>query len=62
MNNLNASFTYAFDMGLELSVWARNLLDDRYLTTVFPAVAQGQAISGYPNQPRTYGATVRYRF
>ena len=62
VNNLNASFTYAFDMGLELSVWARNLLDDRYLTTVFPAVAQGQAISGYPNQPRTYGATVRYRF
>lgn len=62
VNNLNASFTYAFDMGLELSVWARNLLDDRYLTTVFPAVAQGQAISGYPNQPRTYGVAARFRF
>lgn len=62
VNSLNASFTYAFDMGLELTVWGRNLLDDRYLTTVFPAVAQGQAISGYPNQPRTYGVAARFRF
>jgi outer membrane receptor protein involved in Fe transport len=49
-------------MGLELSVWGRNLLDDRYLTTVFPAVAQGRAVSGYPNQPRTYGVGARMRF
>ena len=62
VNSLNASLTYAFDMGLELSVWGRNLLDDRYITTVFPAVAQGRAVSGYPNQPRTYGVTGRFRF
>ena len=62
VNNLNASITYAFDMGLELSLWGRNLLDDRYLTTVFPAVAQGRAVSGYPNQPRTYGVAARFRF
>ncbi|MBO6767746.1 MAG: TonB-dependent receptor [Erythrobacter sp.] len=62
VNSLNASLTYAFDMGLELTVWGRNLLDDRFLTTVFPAVAQGQAISGYPNQPRTYGVAARFRF
>ncbi|MDP4575852.1 TonB-dependent receptor [Qipengyuania sp. G39] len=62
VNSLNASLTYAFDMGLELSVWGRNLLDDRYITTIFPAVAQGQSISGYPNQPRTYGVGARFRF
>ncbi len=62
VNSLNASFTYAFDMGLELSVWGRNLLDDRYISTVFPAVAQGQSVSGYPNQPRTYGVAARMRF
>ena len=62
VNNLNASITYALDMGLEFSAWARNLLDDRYITTVFPSVAQGRSISGYPNQPRTYGGTVRYKF
>ena len=62
VNNVNASLTYAMDMGLEFSVWARNLLDDRYITTIFPSVAQGQSISGYPNQPRTYGGTVRFKF
>ncbi|GMM92766.1 TonB-dependent receptor [Qipengyuania sp. MTN3-11] len=62
VNDLNASFTYAFDMGLELSVWGRNLLDDRDITTVFDSVAQDESISGYPNQPRTYGVSARFRF
>jgi outer membrane receptor protein involved in Fe transport len=62
VNNVNASVTYALEMGLEFTLWARNLLDDRYITTIFPSVAQGQSISGYPNQPRTYGGLIRYRF
>jgi len=62
VNNVNASITYALDMGLEFSIWGRNILDDRYITTIFPSVAQGRAVSGYPNQPRTYGGTVRYKF
>ncbi|MBX7514731.1 TonB-dependent receptor [Qipengyuania sp. GH38] len=62
VNSLNASLTYAFDMGLELTVWGRNLLDDRYISTIFPSVAQGQAISGYPNQPRTYGVAAKFKF
>lgn len=62
VNNLNASITYAFDMGVEVSLWGRNILDDRYITTIFPSVAQGTSISGYPNLPRTYGALIRYRF
>ncbi|EDL48611.1 TonB-dependent receptor [Erythrobacter sp. SD-21] len=62
VNSLNASATYAFAMGLELTVWGRNLLDDRYLTTFFPSVAQGQSISGYPNQPRTYGVAAKFKF
>ncbi len=62
VNDLNASLTYAFDMGLELSVWGRNLLDDRDITTVFDSVAQDESISGYPNQPRTYGVSARFRF
>ncbi len=62
VDELSASFTYAFDMGLELSVWGRNLLDDRYITTIFDSVAQSGSISGYSNQPRTYGASVKYKF
>lgn len=63
VNNVNASITYAFDMGVEISAWARNLLDDRFITTIFPGVGgQGESIYGYPNQPRTYGVSARYRF
>ncbi|MCA1661853.1 MAG: TonB-dependent receptor [Novosphingobium sp.] len=62
VNNLNASLTYAMEMGLELNVWGRNLLDDRHLIGVFDSVAQSQSVSGYTNQPRTYGVSARYRF
>ncbi|WP_369027085.1 TonB-dependent receptor [Qipengyuania sp. RANM35] len=62
VDELSASATYAFGMGLELTVWGRNLLDDRYITTIFDSVAQSGSISGYANQPRTYGASVKYKF
>lgn len=62
VDNVNASLTYAFDFGLELSIWGRNLLDDRNITGVFDSVAQDRSISGYTNQPRTYGVAARYRF
>jgi len=62
VDELTASVAYVFDSGFEVSVWGRNLLDDRYILQVFDSVAQPLAISGYPNQPRTYGVTARYRF
>ncbi|MCH2487724.1 MAG: TonB-dependent receptor, partial [Erythrobacter sp.] len=62
VNQVNASLTLALENGFELSGYVRNLTDERYLTQIFPGVAQPGTISGYPNQPRTYGATVRYRF
>jgi hypothetical protein len=43
-------------------MWGRNLTDNRTLTKIFDSVAQPLGISGYTNQPRTYGASVRYRF
>ena len=36
--------------------------DDEFLITAFPAVAQDGSYSGYPNQPRTFGVTLRARF
>ena len=45
-----------------LRVWGRNLTDDQWLITWFPAVAQTGSLTGYPNQPRTYGASLRYKF
>ncbi|MDP3675456.1 MAG: TonB-dependent receptor [Novosphingobium sp.] len=62
VDELNASLIYAMDSGLELSVWGRNLLDDRYIGTIFDSVGQQFSISGYPNQPRTYGVSARFRF
>jgi outer membrane receptor protein involved in Fe transport len=62
VNEVNASLTLALDMGLEISGWVRNLTDNRNLTTIFPGVAQSRTISGYPNQPRTFGGTVKFSF
>lgn len=62
VNLVNASVTLALANGLEVGAWARNLLDDEYILTVFDGVAQSGTVSGYPSPPRTYGAVVRFKF
>ncbi|WP_254913042.1 TonB-dependent receptor [Novosphingobium sp. B 225] len=62
VSEVNASLTYAMASGLELSVWGRNLTNDRYLLSLFDSVAQPGSISGYPNQPRTWGGSVRFKW
>jgi len=46
----------------EVLVWGRNLNNDNYLLSAFPSVAQTGSFSGYTNQPRTYGITLRKSF
>ena len=43
-------------------MWGRNLIDSRDVGVVFDTPAQPRGISGYPNDPRTYGATVKFRW
>ena len=62
VNLVNSSVTLELDSGLQLGAWARNLFDDQYIITTFDGVAQAGTVSGYPNQPRTYGGVVRYKF
>ncbi len=62
INTFNASTGFTTAGGLGVTLWARNLFNDEYITTAFPSVAQAGSISGYPNQPRTYGLTVRKTF
>ncbi|NCP13082.1 MAG: TonB-dependent receptor [Sphingomonadales bacterium] len=62
VNLVNASMIFKLQNGLEIGAWARNLLDDQYIITVFDGVAQSGTVSGYPSQPRTYGGLVRFRF
>jgi outer membrane receptor protein involved in Fe transport len=62
VNTLNASFGLAWDNGFEAMLWGRNLTNDEYLLSAFPSVAQSGSYSGYPNQPATYGVTLRKYF
>ena len=62
VNLVNASMIFQLSNGLEIGAWARNLLDDQYIITVFDGVAQAGTVSGYPSQPRTYGGLVRFKF
>ncbi len=62
VNLLNASATLSLANGFDIGIWARNLTDSQFVTTIFDGVAQQGTISGYPNQPRTYGGVIRYKF
>ena len=59
---MECTVTYALNNGLEVSLWGRNITNDRYILTIFDSVAQPHSISGYTNQPRTWGGTVRFKF
>ena len=61
VGTINASAGFSRD-GWDLMVWGRNLNDDEYIVQSFPSVAQQFSVSGYLNQPRTYGVSVRKNF
>ncbi len=62
VNTIDAAASIELSNGLQFSLWGRNLGNHKYLTTIFPSVAQTGSISGYPSLPRTYGAAVKYKF
>ena len=61
VGTINASAGFSRD-GWDFLVWGRNLNDDEYIVQTFPSVAQQFSVSAYPNQPRTYGVSVRKNF
>ncbi len=62
IESLNASIAFAFENGLELSIWGRNLTEPQYNPVIFPGVAQAGTLSGYPPPPRFYGASAKFKF
>lgn len=62
IESLNASIAFAFENGLELSIWGRNLTEPKYNATIFASVAQSGSLSGYPSPPRFYGASAKFKF
>jgi len=62
VSTFNASLGYELASGLQLKLWARNLFNDEYVTTIFPGVAAPGIVNGYRNAPRTWGLNARYTF
>jgi outer membrane receptor protein involved in Fe transport len=62
VSSLNMSAGMSTQGGMSLSIWARNLTDDQYMMSGFPAPGQAGSFLTYANQPRTFGITVRQNF
>lgn len=62
VNTFNASTGLKTVDGFGVTLWVRNIFNDEYITTAFPAVAQAGSIMGYPSAPRSYGVTLRKTF
>lgn len=66
MNVINASVGISTPGGWEVIAWGRNITDDEYLLSAFPATFQElpppETVNGYPSAPATYGLTVRKHF
>lgn len=61
--NINASVGLTSKPGkYDVTLWVRNLTDSRTIVAAFPTVAQAGSYSGFPNQPRLFGATLRIGF
>ena len=58
----NGAIGVSFDDSLAIRFWGRNLFDDETFTSAFPGVVQAGSFNAYPNQPRTYGVSVRKNF
>jgi len=59
---VNASVGFDFNNGLGLRFWSNNLFNHETYTSAFPGVVQSGTVNAYPNQPRTYGAALRFDF
>lgn len=62
VGTLNASAGLSMDNGVSVKIWVRNLNNDEYFLSAFPPPIQSGSFNAYPNQPRTFGATVSYEF
>ena len=62
VNMVNASFGLEMNNGWSTRVWGRNIFNDEYFVSAFPGVTQSGTVYAYPNQPATYGVSVRKEF
>ena len=58
----NGAIGFTLDDSLDLRFWGRNLFNHETFTSAFPGVVQAGTVNAYPNQPRTYGVSLRKNF
>jgi iron complex outermembrane recepter protein len=60
---LNASVGFGNpDQGWQIIGFVKNITNEEFAQSTFNSVAQPGGINGYPNDPRTYGVTVRFTY
>ena len=62
VRQVNASIGLNLPEDFEIQGWVRNLTDQAFLIGAFNTVIQSGSYSGYINEPRTYGITLRKKF
>jgi iron complex outermembrane receptor protein len=62
ISTLDASIGLISEGGLEVTLFVNNLTNDEYLKVTFPTTFQPGSYSGFPNDPQTYGLTIRKTF
>jgi outer membrane receptor protein involved in Fe transport len=58
---VNATLGFRAHGGWEVSLWAKNLLQEDYLQNVTVQAGNSGLVVGTPSDPRTFGVTVRSR-
>jgi outer membrane receptor protein involved in Fe transport len=60
---VNARVGFNFDnMNANLTLWGRNITDERYFVGSFDAPVQVGRMNAYPSEPSTFGVTFRKNF
>lgn len=59
---LNGSLNFKLDGGMEFTLWGRNLTQAKYYNAIFNGYGTFGTAIGFTAAPRTWGATVSYRF
>ena len=63
LNIINARIGYSWiDWDADLTLWGRNITDEKYFAGSFDAPAQTGRMNSYPQQPAMYGITFRKGF
>ncbi len=59
---VNAAINISLTDHTSLAIWGRNIFDEQYITSAFSSIAQDGSISGYANQPSSFGLTFKHTF